>query len=342
MDDIDIGSDFDDEELDVKNDDKFEDAGELDLSAAQDNILLTRMPKITWEALSALKDDDEIQVGMLRMEGDTQNPAKVSLMLDPNLSAFRLVPREYNMRAMNKATSNTFVFTEKDLPGYTRKVAGQGTQAGRPQPVEKKEGNSRRNFRTPGYRRAIPKKTALIGHVKSEYNCLPVENQQYVDILTRRQAETPKDDSSPQFIEGKVAMANILNPGGVGATNAFTGFIRTAPAKDKKQQQKAARIPKNELLDMLFDCFRQFRYWYLRDLRLRTQQPEAYLRETLEGIAELVRQGAHANTWRLRSGMAVGDSTFEAAAESVAPTTTGPEPPDDDDDDDDNVKMEDV
>ena len=67
----------DEDELDVKDDFKFEDAGELDLSRAQDELLLTRVPKFMWEALANLGDDDEIQVGTLRVEGDQQNPSKV-------------------------------------------------------------------------------------------------------------------------------------------------------------------------------------------------------------------------------------------------------------------------
>lgn len=70
-------SDDDNEYDDTKLEIKFEDAGALDMSAAKDNIWLTRMPKFTWEALANLKDDDEVQIGTLRMQGDRQAPNKV-------------------------------------------------------------------------------------------------------------------------------------------------------------------------------------------------------------------------------------------------------------------------
>ena len=53
-------------------------------------------------------------------------------------------------------------------------------------------------------------------------------------------------------------------------------------------------------MDMIVGCFREFRYWYLKDLRARLKQPEQYLRQTLEIVAEMVRQGPQAMTWQLK------------------------------------------
>ena len=137
------------------------------------------------------------------------------MMLDPKLDAFRLVPREYNLRPINKSSTNTFVFTEKDT--YKRR--------GPIQPAVKKEANARaRGARMPGYKRAVPKKTTLAGHAKSEFHCLPVENPEYISILSRRHAEKPKTHSAPHFME-KVKMGDVLNAGGISDHNAFSGFI---------------------------------------------------------------------------------------------------------------------
>lgn len=42
----------------------------------------------------------------------------MSLLLDPNLAKNRSVPKEYNMHITNHDSVNTFVFSEKDLPGF--------------------------------------------------------------------------------------------------------------------------------------------------------------------------------------------------------------------------------
>lgn len=40
--------------------------------------------------------------------------------MSPNLPQNLSVPKEYNMQVTNPNTINTFIFTEKDLPGYRK------------------------------------------------------------------------------------------------------------------------------------------------------------------------------------------------------------------------------
>ena len=93
---------------------------------------------------------------------------------------------------------------------------------------------------------------------------------------------------------------------------------------------KAARIPKDQLLDLIFDCFRQYQYWPMKALRQRTQQPDAYLRQVLEEVAVLNKSGKFANNYCLSDAYKdrSGDGAKEAAAEA--------------DDEDDDEEMEDV
>jgi len=107
-------------------------------------------------------------------------------------------------------------------------------------------------------------------------------------------------------------------------------------------------MPKNELLDMLFDCFREYKHWGLKNLRGRLKQPEAYLRETLEGIADLIRQGTYANTWRLKKDLAanIGGHAQESQAPTIATYDGASDAAEgfgtDEDNADGNVRMEDV
>jgi transcription initiation factor TFIIF subunit beta len=113
-------------------------------------------------------------------------------------------------------------------------------------------------------------------------------------------------------------------------------------------------MPQNELLDRIMDCFKEYNYWPLKALNDRLNQPEAYLKQTLEMVADLVRQGPFAMNWQLKpeSRMSNNQSmSFEAARDETAPDTGGMEEAtdladgsasDEDDEDDDNVEMEDV
>lgn len=108
---------------------------------------------------------------------------------------------------------------------------------------------------------------------------------------------------------------------------------------------KTARMPENELLDRIFACFKKYKYWSMKALRQELQQPEAYLRETLEKVAVLAKSGRFATQWSLRPENLAAN--YEIGDE-MAPQSMGPEGNDDsefgdmDEDEDEDVKFEDV
>lgn len=48
----------------------------------------------------------------------------MSLLLSSEAVQNKNVPKEYNMHVTNRDSSNTFIFTEKDLPGYASRIKG--------------------------------------------------------------------------------------------------------------------------------------------------------------------------------------------------------------------------
>lgn len=50
-------------------------------------------------------------------------------------------------------------------------------------------------------------------------------------------------------------------------------------------------MAKNQLLDQLFALFKEKPFWSVKDLRLRTEQPESYLKEVLPEIAMQHKSG---------------------------------------------------
>lgn len=103
----------------------------------------------------------------------------MSLMLSSEVAKNKKVPKEYNMNVTNSNAVNTFVFTEKDLPGFSSKMqAGvkQGRQGGGIPPSQMPrpafQNRSRQNVRQadkskrhqPYFRRAIPSKLVSEGH----------------------------------------------------------------------------------------------------------------------------------------------------------------------------------
>lgn len=134
-------------------DDIYEDTGDLDFSQAHD-VRLMRIPSWLWEKWSEIDDDQDIQLGTVRVEklGRDKNGAsnqkvasyhsllsylgpkltcavKMTLLLSPSVSRNKDVPREYNMNLTNPKSSNVYIFSEKDLPGYRSRGVQRGPPA---------------------------------------------------------------------------------------------------------------------------------------------------------------------------------------------------------------------
>ncbi len=61
----------------LSDDDLYEDAGDLDFNSAQQGVWLARVPKFLWDNWSKVDDDEEIQLGTVRLEGPPGNITRV-------------------------------------------------------------------------------------------------------------------------------------------------------------------------------------------------------------------------------------------------------------------------
>lgn len=66
----------------LEDEDIYEDAGDLDFSAAAQDVWLSRIPRSLWEHWSKLDDDEEIQIGTIRIEGNLNDPKRVRCNLE--------------------------------------------------------------------------------------------------------------------------------------------------------------------------------------------------------------------------------------------------------------------
>jgi transcription initiation factor TFIIF subunit beta len=113
-------------------------------------------------------------------------------------------------------------------------------------------------------------------------------------------------------------------------------------SKAKKQDNKAVRVAEDTLREMLLECFSEYKYWSLKSLYHRLNQPEAYIKSILETMAVFHRTGPFTNKWSL-SDESIATLEREKAlriapADKVAPASENGE----DDDDEADLAMEDV
>ncbi|KXH39463.1 transcription initiation factor IIF [Colletotrichum salicis] len=340
----------------VDDDDLYEDAGDLEFfdqlsdHGAFGQAYLARVPKDLWEAWDSLPDDAEIEIGTMRQWDVTAGLTSLAqhrfkMLLNSERAEHQLMPKEYDLEMGKDIARSTFVFTEEDLPGFKAKTKARtdAANAGIParflrpktEKVEKKPFEKGRRWQ-PYYRKAIPKKTKIAARIQYELACKPVDNAESQAILQRKQVEAQRPKHTLQIMEQRAANS-IIHHGSAAAVEKFGSFIKTsAPTKatkPKKSENRSARMSEEQLLDGLMEAFRKYEYWKMSILKARFDQPEAFLRQTLEKIAVLNRSGIHANEWSLQEHL---KSMASGATSETAPEEAAAE------DDDDEVIMEDV
>lgn len=278
----------------------------------------------------------------------------------------------YDMVLNNRSVTNTWVFTEKDMPGFEtgngpiRKVAQQDNMPSMPTRLlygtdkkqsfaERSKGGSWKsgggaNTKAPFMRKAIPKKTALVGTVVHEATVMTPENdEKYKKLMLEAHRKAMEPKKLVTVLDAPVG-GNLLAPGTMGGTTgSFETFIRRDKEKEKKPQDaKSTRMERSALLDALFGCFKEYTAWSIKGLKERLAQPEAYLKEVLSEIAMLHKSGKFALKYTLKPEYVQRAPEGVAAAappvvggKGEAGSAEGPIELDDEDDEDDE-EMEDV
>jgi hypothetical protein len=117
--------------------------------------------------------------------------------------------------------------------------------------------------------------TSIVGTVAHECTLTPVMNASYTQTIKNRVQVANQPKRQVQMLSDVSAIPDgsyLYNPKSNQPFGKFTGgSIRT---KADAQNNKATRIPKNELLDLLFKCFQEYAYWSLKGLREYVKQPE--------------------------------------------------------------------
>lgn len=324
-----------------------DDDGELKVPQEQNqsHVWLAKLPKWLWEAWEDIADDQEIEIGKLRIYNKTDQDIranKVKLLLHDN-SRQHSIPKQYNIHVNRQTYNNTVVFSEKDKPGH---------KAWRPNRVIKPREERKYTPVDPNrvdktkkkYSSAIPKQVSLAGWVANEVTLSAVENEEFNAFNTARFKEA---NTSKHHVNFTLGIDRSMDPSSMTANNHFASFTDAAsasrPAK-KKQTEKAVRVSQEELLDALTNCFKEYKFWSLRALRQRLNQPEAYIKTVVEQIATLMRSGPNNANYVLKPEyermlhMDLSNVKEEAAAEMSGADSDAD---DDDADDFEDVKMED-
>ncbi|CAG8557736.1 2658_t:CDS:2, partial [Paraglomus occultum] len=148
------------------------------------------------------------------------------------------------------------------------------------------------------------------------HNCLskPILTGDYSRKLRERTMQAGQPRRAIKMMDENENRGAYVPPGSSGA--AITKFGNLVQKKQKVSiEQKTTRMPKNELIDLLFSAFELYAYWSLKGLKIYVKQPESYLKEVLSEIATLDKKGQYTNCYHLKSEY----SRQAATNESIAP-----------------------
>lgn len=291
------------------DDEFFEDTGEMNIPKREfeKDVWLSRIPDWLYGAISKWEDiaeggndNDQIQIGEVLAFATTSGIDKSKPMrmflndrwrTKANLpTAFQLDPAP----TTDTVLGNTYVFTEKDLPGYRGTGYGQFNRGGHNSFGGVQDPKARVQKRSK-YKKAIPKQTSLVGHATRQYNANPLETKEYKDFSAQRIKQAIQGSYTTTIITKDTEVTDVKNQNTL--NDRFKNFIRPI-GKPKSQLNKAARVSRAELIDILHSCFDEFQYWPMKALKTRTKQPEQFLKEVLGDIAHLVKSGSFASTWK--------------------------------------------
>jgi transcription initiation factor TFIIF subunit beta len=302
-----------------------DDAGELRLPEVVPQGWLLRVPKELWGMLSHLNDDDEITLGEVRIWNNNDPKSKeqetIRLALNPQIpnKDLTLIPKQYDLTSQVTAPKNTFIFSEKNLPGFRNQRGGNNRTGGSQdllRGVDGREGSVK--VEKPRGPRTIPKHTEYLCTASRELVCTPRDNAEYRHIESLKRSATSSTANRTAFIHDVIA-ARELSKGSMLTSAGEESFIYTGISRKRGgQDNKATRMPKYDLIDALNGLFEEFKFWPMSALKKRLRQPEAWLKEVLGEIAVLVRTGQAANHYML--------SKFredEVKEEEIAPEVKG-------------------
>ncbi|KAF1989618.1 hypothetical protein K402DRAFT_349592 [Aulographum hederae CBS 113979] len=266
-----------------------------------------------WDAFYNIGDDDKVQIGEVRVyESQDGAPPRMTINLNDHPN-FQNLDTEYDMQLTQAPLQSTYVFSEKDLPGYKPNPFGrnQGLRPGDGYRVQK--GRSR-------VKRSIPKQTALLGYAKQEGTLVSMKTEDGSEIqrIEKRLEDKQKHRPKIKFVE--VEDSRQLHQNFRRTEQSFSSFVKTSKPRPKAQDNKASRMDEKDLVQAIVKAFQEYEYWPLQSLKHRLRQPETWLKEVLSKVAVLQAHGQFNNKWRLSDDYKRNEGLLsQQAGQSVAP-----------------------
>ncbi|KAK6198944.1 RNA polymerase II transcription initiation factor TFIIF middle subunit [Scheffersomyces amazonensis] len=338
---------------------------DMNLTKGNSNIWLVKLPKYLAERWAQEGNLNGARLGTVKIKknsANTNNKLQVKLVLNENVPNEPKIPQEYDISILNTQVRNSYVFTEENLKKFKQELTEVAELPEQPQPkVDDKQNKNgkfqpRRKFKffrvqkngengpirkyIP-FVKTIPKKTALIGKIVHDCQIIPSKaDSQYNKVLMDRKNIVKGPERPKVTLLNEIPGVIQSNAGPSIKGNNTSVFLKSNPNARKNAEGRAIRMPKKDLLDLLFRLFEEYEYWSMKGLKERTRQPESYLKESLESIANLIKKGPYTSKYNLKPEfrrLRDAERTVRLGLD-----VTGADDNKDKEDEDEDLEMEDV
>lgn len=313
---------------------------DLDIANGNRKVWLVKLPRYLADQWKKTDNLSGKQLGTVKIKKPSKpgEKLKVKLVLNSQNTDTENIPTDYDLSILNTQVRNSYVFSEENLLKFKQELTEVAEMPDQPvlQPLDSKERNftpsdplaqgyqnSRNNMDSPQnqkqykyfrvqkndedgtkkyipFVKTIPKKTNLVGKIVHDCQIIPNKrDSKYNQVLMKRSNITKEPERPKVTFLTEIPGVVQSNAGPSIRGNNSSTFLRTT--NRNKHDGRAIRMPKKDLLDLLFRLFEEYEYWSMKGLKERTRQPESYLKESLESIATLIKKGPYTSKYSLKS-----------------------------------------
>jgi transcription initiation factor TFIIF subunit beta len=137
---------------------------------------------------------------------------------------------------------------------------------------------------------------AIEGTIDQECNVQPKLTPQYQNLLRQRHMDASRPKRSIKLLDSSAESRQI----GLIAPVSEAQLLMNKKKRLASPETKKERLPREELMDLLFTAFEKYSFWSFKGLVEYTNQPAVFLKELLAEIAIYNTRGPYKTMYQLK------------------------------------------
>lgn len=134
------------------------------------------------------------------------------------------------------------------------------------------------------------------GKVEQDCQLKPILNDQYREVMKQRDEQANRPRRTVQVVD---VMEEKVRMGVLPSVSEAEMLARRKRRYEPEQRKE--RLPRDEVMDIVFRAFERTPHWSFKALIDHTQQPSAYLKEILTDIAIYNTRGPYKGLYELKA-----------------------------------------